>query len=73
MRVTYVKSFIPKTERNKPLCRYKISYEAYNKMVSTLQCQPRCTLLTVGHFSLSAGLGELCGSECIQANYTVKS
>jgi len=41
-------------------------------MSLTLQCQPRCTLLTINS-SRSAGPGELCGSECIQADYTVKT
>ena len=41
-------------------------------MVLTFQCQARCTLLTINS-SRSAGRGELCGSECIQANYTVKT
>ena len=41
-------------------------------MVLTRQCQAQCTLLTINS-SRSAGPGELCGSECIQANYTVKT
>jgi hypothetical protein len=41
-------------------------------MVLSLQCQARCTLLTINS-SRSAEPGELCGSECIQGKYTVKT
>lgn len=59
MRVTYVKSFISKTEGNKPLCRYKLR-RLIIKWVLTIQCQAQCTILTINS-SRSARPGELRG------------